>query len=242
MALGVVAAYAVVSGDPEIAAYLTDKLLGERQLHLICRDEMMLVDMGLGTNYSNVNMAFMGAWLALRYIADPQVRAVLREALERELYGTPDSPGAASPLAQSLFDFIYAAGMAGQGAMAPLEESLLDTAALERGLGTLRDFPDAPYFDYGKINCPAAECTCDDTGVDDPACVALDGTPLTVLGCVGRNCDLITVEMVPMRTRGPSNYHWRSNPYKPNNGGEGGNLLPGVDFRIAYWLGRFVER
>ncbi|HOI11008.1 MAG TPA: hypothetical protein PK313_11085, partial [Myxococcota bacterium] len=78
--------------------------------------------------------------------------------------------------------------------------------------------------------------------VDSSQCTALDGTELTVLGCVGRNCDLITLEPIPMRTLGPSNYHWRSNPYRPNREGSGAALLPAVDFRIAYWMGRHFRR
>ena len=45
-----------------------------------------------------------------------------------------------------------------------------------------------------------------------------------------------------MKIRPPSNYHWRSNPFKPSAGGDGSTLLPGVDFRIAYWTARWTKR
>jgi hypothetical protein len=77
--------------------------------------------------------------------------------------------------------------------------------------------------------------------VTSPDCTAPDGTKFTVLGCVGRGGDMVTQEPVPMRLLGPSDYHWRSDPYQPNRDGTGQTMLPGVDFRIAYWEGRVVR-
>ena len=54
--------------------------------------------------------------------------------------------------------------------------------------------------------------------------------------------DLITAEPLPMRIRTPSNYYWRSNPYKPNGGSNGAGMFAGPDFRLAYWMGRFIRR
>ena len=73
-------------------------------------------------------------------------------------------------------------------------------------------------------------------------CSPEEGLNLNVLGCVGRNGDLIAEQPIPMRLLGPSNYHWRSNPYRPNREGNGSALLPSVDFRIAYWMGRWARR
>jgi hypothetical protein len=44
-----------------------------------------------------------------------------------------------------------------------------------------------------------------------------------------------------MRVRPVSNYHWRSDPYRPNGEGSPRRLLPGVDFRLAYWMGRYLR-
>ena len=40
------------------------------------------LDLGTGSNYSSVNMAFQGAVLALRYIPDEAIKANLRIALQ----------------------------------------------------------------------------------------------------------------------------------------------------------------
>ena len=66
-----------------------------------------------------------------------------------------------------------------------------------------------------------------------------------MLGCYGWKGTLIEDTPVPMAIRPASNYHWRSNPYSVNSGGVhdemGGQMLPAVDFRIAYWLGRWAK-
>ena len=101
-------------------------------------------------------------------------------------------------------------------------------------------------------NCPDSVCECatedcppSEKVVEVTECVAPDGTEFTVVGCYGWKGTLIAEEPVPMAIRPASNYHWRSNPYKPNSGGVhgevGGQFLPAVDFRIAYWLGRWAK-
>jgi hypothetical protein len=81
---------------------------------------------------------------------------------------------------------------------------------------------------------------CDEAEVEAGACVAVDGTLLTPLGDAGRNDTPVSVEPVPMRLRPPSNYHWRSNPYQVNGGGDGSQVMSGVDFRVVWWLGRWA--
>jgi hypothetical protein len=72
--------------------------------------------------------------------------------------------------------------------------------------------------------------------------VCVDGTTeLSLLGYVGRGDKLVSREPVPMRVRPPSNYYWRSNPYEPNSEGDTDRLLGAVDFRYAYWLGRWTR-
>lgn len=241
MALGFASAWVYVTDDADLRQWLTEELIGKRKLHELARSYVLLMWAGDKTNYSNYNMAFGSMWLAQRYLDDPAAQAVLRETLESSMYAIPGEPDQPAVLGQSYFDFIYAAGMAGQRAGGPLTAAV-DEAAMKRGLDTLRAFPEAPYWDQTVSNCPAAECTCEEPAVASSACTGADGTPLTVLGCVGRSCDLICDEPVPLGIRPPSNYHWRSNPFKPNGGGDGSSLLPGVDFRIAYWMARMVKR
>jgi hypothetical protein len=242
MALGIVAAWVFVTDDPDLKAWLRDDLIAKRQFpRIIAEQAGVLLDMGYNSNYSNYNMAFTGIWLAFRYLDDPAALATLRTAVRDQMYARPGADRQPEEIGYSFYDFIYAAGRAGMNPWWPMATEP-ETDAVARGVTTLQEFADAPYWDFGKIHCPEAVCDCEDTTVDSSQCTALDGTELTVLGCVGRNCDLITLEPIPMRTLGPSNYHWRSNPYRPNREGSGAALLPAVDFRIAYWMGRHFRR
>jgi len=63
-----------------------------------------------------------------------------------------------------------------------------------------------------------------------------------ILAGSGHNDELVAEDPLPMRIRPGSNYHWRSNPYRVNGGGDGSRLLSGVDFRIAYWMARWMRR
>jgi hypothetical protein len=84
---------------------------------------------------------------------------------------------------------------------------------------------------------------CDEAEIASGVCIGLDGTEFDLLGYVGRGDKLVAEQPVPMAIRPDSNYYWRSNPYEVNSdGGNGTLLLPGVDFRVAYWMGRWAQR
>lgn len=234
MALGIVGLLADIVDDPEIDGYLYDKLIEHREFAIIAKEQSLEINLEEGTNFSNYNMAFDGAWLALRFIEGDKVRADIREALEVQLYNTPGKKFQPVEQQQSFFDLVYAAGMCDAAANTPCQ-SQPDQAVIDRALETLKEFPAPPFFEYERINC-------DDTEIQSGVCVAEDGTQLTVLGEVGRNGDLITAEPLPMGIRPPSNFYWRSNPYKPNGGSDGAGMFAGPDFRLAYWMGRWVRR
>ena len=251
MALGFVATWAFVSEDPELTAYLNDELIDERGLHIITRDSLFLVALGQGSNWSGWNMAFGGMWLAQRYVFHEEAREALRVAVKDSLYDIDGGVFLPVDIGQSYFDFTYAAGEADLGAgLAP--GHALDEAAMGRGIETLHGFRGPPYWATGVQNCPLSVCECSSEScpasektVEVHECVAPDGTEFNVLGCYGWKGTLITDTPVPMAIRPASNYHWRSNPYKPNGGGDhgvnGGGLLPMVDFRIAYWMARWAK-
>jgi len=234
MALGVLGVLAEVAGDPDLDTYLYRDLIEHREFAQIARENLLLVNMEEVTNFSNYNMAFDGAWLSLRFIEDEQARADLREALATQLYDTPGKKFQPVEQQQSFYDLVYIAGMCDASADSPCKTEP-DQEAIDRAVETLREFPEPPFFEYERINCDEAE-------IQSGSCVAEDGTQLTVLGEVGRNGDLITAEPLPMRIRPPSNYYWRSNPYKPNGGSAGSGMYAGPDFRLAYWMGRFIRR
>ncbi len=233
MALGSVATWAYVSEDPELHSYLYDELLEKRELDRMPFEDLGPVNTGVGTNFSNFNMAFQGLWLALRYIDSPTAQSRLRQGLDKKLY---DNGGERQPREQkqSLYDFVYAAGMAGSSAFAPMDRSLIDATALANGLETLNAFPQPPFWAYEVTNCDEAELA-------SKVCEADNGMALDVIGENGWKGTLVCQQVIPMAIRPASNYYWRSDPYRPNGGGDGSGMMPGVDFRYAYWLGRWAR-
>ncbi|MDP8256277.1 MAG: hypothetical protein P9M14_11050 [Candidatus Alcyoniella australis] len=233
MALGSAAAFAYVSDDPELDYYLNEVLINQRGLNLIVRSDPLFCDMGLQSNFSNYNMTFQGFWLALRYVEDPLASEDLRYAVQYALYQPPDRPRNPIEQKMSMYDLVYAAGAAGSSVYAPRSLEL-DAQAVARAIQTLKEFPVPPYWENEVINCDQDE-------IDSGVCYGVDGTRLDLLGYVGRGDKLVSVQPVPMRIRPASNYHWRSNPYEVNGGGNGSRLVPAVDFRWAYWMGRWTR-
>ncbi|MBW2529209.1 MAG: hypothetical protein JRI23_33845, partial [Deltaproteobacteria bacterium] len=231
MALGIVAAFAYVAEDPDLDAYLHGTLLRDRELHLLARDSMIFVDIGLQSNFSMYNMVFLGGWLAHRYLCDDDARAVVRQAVDTSLYEVAGRERQPSEQKQTLYDFVYVSAAAADTAFRPAGQAL-DDAAVDRGLETLHEFPEPPFWNVAVENC-------DEQEIDSGDCIGIDGTPIHVLGYVGRNDELVAEEPIPMRIRPPSNYYWRSNPYGVNGTGDGTTIYPGVDFRFAYWMGRY---
>lgn len=232
MALGIIAALAHASQDPALASYRDQELVEARNLPKMVDDDLLIVSLGVGANFSNFNMAFTGMFLANRYLTHDRADGFLVHALDHELYQKDEIDGREpNEMGQSFFDLIYAAGRSGARFDRPGRE--VPTEALERGLNTLREYSDSPYFNDPVTNCDAAE-------IAAKRCTLRDGTQVDLLGDEGRGDKLVAVQPIPMRVRPPSNYHWRSNPYIPNDGG-GGTLLPAVDFRVVYWMGRYLR-
>ncbi|MFT3770199.1 MAG: hypothetical protein QM820_32620 [Minicystis sp.] len=233
MAVGIVGAFGYVAEDPDLDSYLYDELMGARKLETMARDNLIGVDLGTMSNYSNYNMAFDAGWLAQRYLCQDAPRAVIREAIETSLYARPGHERQPSEQKMTLYDFTYVAAHA--GATADKALGMVDEAAVSRGMETLKEWPDAPAWEVGVANC-------DDAEIQSTLCTAVDGTTLHLLGYVGRGGTLVSQEPVPMRTRTPSNYYWRTDPYLVNGGGDGTRLLPSNDFRFTYWMGRWMRR
>jgi hypothetical protein len=238
MAIGSVAALLYVSGDQELYDYLHDDLLSaERRLDWIYGHNQVGIDLWIWSNYSSYNMAFMGAWLAYRYLDDERARENAAVALRDLLYDKPMWHSRQPKLLkQSFFDFTVAGALAGSTAWSPMVEPP-DAEAVARGVETLYEFKEPPFWDYATINC-------DDAEIASGHCLAADGvTELDIMPILGRGDKVVSQQVVPMHTRPPSNYYWRSNPYEVNGDGGvgGGTLLPGVDFRWAYWMGRWTR-
>ncbi len=235
MALGIISALADVVDDPEVDRYLEQELVEEREFAQIASENTLVVNLDRTTNFSNYNMAISGAWLATRHLRHTQGRRDVELCLERELYDTPDADFQPVEQGQTFFDFTYAAGMCGAAAGEGCSRDL-DEAAVARGVATLRAFPRPPFFAFSKENCDADE-------IASGHCVADDGvTELTILGPVGWNDEVIAAEPLPMALRPASNYYWRSNPYRVNDEASENLMYAGPDFRLAYWMGRWIRR
>jgi hypothetical protein len=253
MALGIVASYAYAAEDPELSGWLREDLVEARELPRIAKEQVaLLCDGGVGTNFSNVNMAMMGFWLALRYIEDGETRATLREGLRDSLYARPGKSFQPRDHHYSFYDFTYAASVGDTSASGASGSA--DTEALASGLETLKAFREPPYWDEKVQNCPVYEpirckeqrsetgsCSWDEEALAEP-CTGVDGvTKLTPIGCAGWKCTPVVDAAVPWELQVPSNYHWRSAPHQANGGGDGSRMMPGVDFRFAYWTGRWTS-
>ncbi len=236
MALGIVSTLAWVSGDAALTTYLLDELIAARDLPGIIETDMQ-VDLGpSNTNFSSYNMVFMGAWLASRTLPDAAARASVRAALDSDIYAKPNPLLAPNPTAwgQSLYDFIYAAAQADASAGGP-GTLPVDDAAIQRGVATLAAFDAPPLFSDEVLNC-------DPTEEAAGSCVAIDGTTTITVRAEKDRFDEIQAEaVVPLPVRPRSNYEWRSNPFRIN-GPAAPVMVSGVDFRYAYWMGRYLPR
>ncbi len=235
MAIGIVAALSYVAEDAEVDAYLYDELIDQRHLDQIARQNQVGVDLWVWSNYSSYNMAFQGAWLAHRYLKRQSSRDLVKLALSDRLYDKPLWHARQPKLTQqSLFDFIYAASVADASAYTYMA-GVPDQDALANGLFTLETFPAVPFWEWEVINC-------DEDEIAAGHCLCVDGqTELDLMPLLGRGDKVVSVEVVPMSVRPPSNYFWRSNPYEVNGGSDGTRLLPAVDYLYAYWLGRWTR-
>ena len=232
VALGIVGALGFVAEESDILGYVEYQLLEARGLDRIAKENLIGVDLGPGSNFSNYNMAFDGGFLAHRYLCNEGARATLREAIATSLYdrGKERQP---SEQKQTFFDFVYSASAAGATAYGPMEGEP-DGAAIGRGVDTLVAYPDAPFWDEERVNCDEAELA-------SGTCVTVAGETIELLGAVGWNDEVVAATPVPIDVRPPSNYFWRSNPYQVNGTGDPTRLLPAVDYRLAYWMGRWVR-
>lgn len=238
MALGIISALAAISEDETLRTYLREELLAERELDKIARDSVGFLNLGVTTNFSNFNMAFQGAWMAARYIDDVESLATVREAVIESLYEREGLPRQPSEQGQSFYDLVFAVAQGRATAWRPLDPRVgggVIDEAMERGLETLAAFGPAPLFTAAVTNCDEAE-------IAALECLAVDGTTtLTLETARGHNDEVVATEVVPFAVRPPSNFEWRSNPYRVN-GGTTDALNPGSDFRFVYWAGRWLRQ
>ncbi len=228
MSLGITAALARASQDPEAATWIADQLLAERDLPGLIAEYVTVIDIGRGNNYSGHNMAFLGGYLVERHLCDPAARAAVGQGM-KALYHRPDRDWQPIEQGQALYDLV--------AAKAALDaDGTLDEDAVSRMVSTLSAFPAAPYWDLGTAHCDADE-------IEAGACLAEDGTTMIPLADgPGRNDALVSSAPIPWSIRPPSNYHWRSNPYQVDRGGDGTTLLSAVDFRFVHWSARWMTR
>ncbi|NCQ61219.1 MAG: hypothetical protein GW913_11210 [Myxococcales bacterium] len=224
MALGMMRTLYEITGDEQIGRFYYDTLIEDRHYIDVAESNVGIIYLGSQTNYSNVNMAYVAAYGALRYESDPAIATRLREVIAAQLY---ERDGAPKGMGQSFFDLIYAGfrsgGVGGPGAV-----------AVNEGLATLDAFPPAPWWDTRVDNCDATE-------IAAGHCLGIDGTTEIVLDSgTGHGGRPVSTSALPMAIRPPSNFIWRSDPRDVNGGGST-RLNPGGGFHAAYWMGRFLQ-
>jgi hypothetical protein len=230
MVLGIVSSLAVVAEDADLSAWLDEALIAERDLPGIVRDELALqINLGKLSNFSNYNMAFLGGWLALRYLCDVEARSAVATGLA-QLYQRDGAERQPVEQDQALYDWVFALSQTSGLPWGPVGDP--DAAAVAKVQRVLSDMPPAPLWDVPVENCDAAE-------VAALSCTLLSGAEVELF-LDGE--DPISLAPVPMSYRPRSNYYWRSNPYSVNSTGTGTNLYPTSDFRFVYWSARFVRR
>ncbi|MEM9189084.1 MAG: hypothetical protein AAGF12_07900 [Myxococcota bacterium] len=235
MSLGIMAALGRVSADEEVLDYVYNDLVRARDLPAVVGEFISALDAGVRINYSNYNMAFDGAWLAGRYLCDDAAADELRAGVADSLYTASSGRGPASS-GQSFFDVVYVALRGGASVGRPIAAASLNAdtrAALDRGTATLRGFPAAPYWGLERMNCDAAELAA-------LRCTLENGMEVELLEQTGHNDVIVATTAIPIEVRQNSNFHWRSNPFRVNAPGSVESLLPAVDFRFAYWMGRYL--
>jgi hypothetical protein len=228
IALSTVKVLAEVSGDPELSAFF-DTIARDRGYSALIRDVGGIVYLGYLTNYSNVNMGYTAVASLLRFEDDPALRDDDEAALA-SLWadGTARAPWHFEDAWFSVLQAVYAD----------------DDEAAAGAADDLRGFAPAPAFEDAVENCDPEEIA---TGV----CTGIDGvTRIELYGHFdgdvfvpgsSRNASPVATTYVPQPLRPPSNFEWRSDPYRVNGGGS--DLLdPRGDWRAAYWAGRYLRR
>ena len=230
MVLGIVSALAVVAEDAALATWLEEELIARRDLPGIVREELAVqTNLGKLSNYSNYNMAFIGGWLALRYLCNDAAHAAAATGLA-QLYQREGEDRQPIEQDQALYDWVFALSQSTTEPWGAVGNP--DAAAIAKLQRVLKDMPAAPLWDVPVENCDAEEVAALSCTLlsEDQVELYLDGD------------EPISLAPVPMSYRPRSNYYWRSNPYALNSAGAGTNLYPTSDFRFVYWSARFVRR
>jgi len=229
LALGIMKGLFHVTGDEAVETYIYEELMGNRgYLEMMDRsvDEWAVLDYIYAdrkTNFSNVNMAATGIWLALYTESDDAVAGPLENFLEQRWWNREGVTRTAKVAKQPFFNLVWM-GITDRG----VDRALADeTAALLGG------FPLGPYLNPLVENCDAAE-------IEALQCLAIDNETIIELengvNRGGRNVSGIALDP---SIRPPSNFDARSDPFEVNGGG-GLRLNPGGDLLAAYWMGRYL--
>jgi hypothetical protein len=247
MGLGFIRVCLHIAGDEDIRDFYYKDLIGKRRWHEFVRDGVFpLSDMIYATNYSNVNMAFIAFYNAIRYESDPEVRLVLQQGMDR-LWDNGKNNRQPKHINQTFFDVIYSGLRAGGAVPGEVAE----------GVRTLMGWPyPPPFWAEPVINCDLAELDLGECEAqNDPSYIielpfkkdpGLYQTYETTDLCgqdmgLGHNSDVVAEYVIPRRLRGPSNNDWRSNPFSVNRCGNPYTVEAVPDIIAAYWLGRYLN-
>lgn len=231
-ALGIIRTLYHVSGDATLHDYYYDELVTARDYptKMVASNapvSAMYINSCVGnncfrTNFSNVNMAFVAVYGLLRYETDPALRDTYRALLRDELWDTP-KPHDGAEIQQALYNVLWAA----------YDPAGTNGGVVDAATDQLGSWWAPPYYNPVVTNCDAAELAAE-------SCVAIDGVTIITLDPVTSTpAEPRADTVLPIELRPPSNFEFRSDPYRVNGGG-GFRVNPAPGFRASYWMGRVL--
>ena len=172
-------------------------------------------------DYFGFNLSHTNYFSWLRLETDPVRRAYILRIFHDQIRGLVEGTH------NVYFDDIYLANCARARECRSYNDTLTDLRA------QIAEFPDAPEADV-QLDIPEWPL--------DPLSVLLSDL-IDKLGIRGLiDFEPQTLDPRPVSQRCPESFIWQKNPYIIEcHGGDGREVYPGIDYMIAYWMGRYYS-
>ncbi len=225
MTWGFMKAVAVGTGEPEFHDYIDECLLLRSETGEPCIDETGVatkgydelighsgVYMGCRSNWNNFSMHMLSLYTLLLLEKDPELREVIQDALERDIWNNPDTDIPLRIHHNAFWDFIYASSKKlGPRSDGPAHD------AVEDALCMLRQFPASQV--QRTVTCPPDKC---------------------VAVCEDRFGDPMTDYARPVAERCAATFVWWRSPYEVDECEANPRVIrQPAGYLLPYWMGRY---